>query len=291
MLDSPNWVSAAVRRTGGPVLLAERRRARTVSSTVRPFVLFVLVSLAGLPSVPVRAAIPARLEGALQQIADNYDRWAYTQIVVEKDAKGQISDKAIVRFDPSRPYAEQYTPIAIDDQPPSPRQRRKYRRQGEKRGRKIDEAAGEGAGEIRKTLGELMDFKHATVAAEDDRSVTYEVPLKHDSDRRLPPEKFRVTARVSKTTGSFETIDVRLRESMRTDLVVKITSGVGRLEFTPVAPSFPSALTQVHGSGAGSILLVPVGRSYDMVRTDFVRVKPYNERLEVKLGPLQSIDF
>jgi hypothetical protein len=42
---------------------------------------------------------------------------------------------------------------------------------------------------------------------------------------------------------------------------------------------------------SGSLLLVSVASRTEARRTDFKRVKPYSERLKVKLGPLQVLDF
>jgi hypothetical protein len=263
---------------------------RTVSFTVRFFLLVFFAACLALP-FPSRAAPPEPLARALQHIVDDYDRWAYTQTIVQRDTKGSVVSADVVRFDPSQPYAGQYRPLSIDGKLPTAGQLRKYRRKGEKRGQKIDAAESEGAEPVRQTLGELMDLDHATIVAEDADGIAFDVPLKKDGNTRLPPDKFRVTARVSKATGMFEDIDVVLRAPMRTDLVVKIKSGVGRLEFARVSPAFAPTLIRVHGNGAGSILFVSVGRTYDLVRSDFERVKPYNERFEVELGPLKSIDF
>jgi hypothetical protein len=47
----------------------------------------------------------------------------------------------------------------------------------------------------------------------------------------------------------------------------------------------------VQADGAGSILFIPIGGSFDLRRTDIPRVKPYRERLDVKIGPLKVLDF
>jgi hypothetical protein len=251
----------------------------------------VFLFLAGFIALPLRAAVPELLDAALQKIAADHDRWAYTQEVVEKDDKGKVMSEAVVRFDPSKPYEQQFTPVSVNGKPPSDHQIRKYRRQGEKRGDRLEKAEREGKEPTRQTLGELMDIGHATVVEENAQSVTYEVPLKKEGNNRLPPEKFRVTARVSKQTQAFENIVVLLREPLRAALIVKVKSGVGRLEFETVNPKFAPALTALHGGGTASILFVSVGRSYDVKRSDFKRVKPYVERFGVKFGPLKAIDF
>ena len=251
----------------------------------------VLLLAAGWTAAPLRAGGPPLLDDALGKFMGDVDRWAYTQTVVEKDDKGKVVAQAVVRFDPSRPYAEQFTPLSIDGKEPTDRQFKKFRKQGEKRAERHDQAEREGTTSVRKTLGELMDLEHATVAAETATSVTYEVPLKKEGNNRLPPEKFLVTAQVDRERGVFENIAVKLRSPIRQVLVVKIKSGEGWLEFATVDPKYSPVLTSIRGGGSGSILFVPVGRTYELKREAFQRVKPYAERFGVKIGPLKAIDY
>ena len=144
---------------------------------------------------------------------------------------------------------------------------------------------------MRKSLGELMDLGHATVAAETPASVTYEVPLKKEGNNRLPPDKFLVTVQVEKARGVFENIAVKVRAPFRQVLVVKIKSGEGALVFTTVDPRFSPVLTSLRGGGTGSIFFIPVGRTYELRREAFQRVKPYAERFGVQIGPLKSLDY
>jgi len=245
--------------------------------------------LALLP--PLEAAVPALLEGALDKVTADYDHWAYTQTTVEKNEKGKLLKRATVRFDPSKPYADQFTPLEVDGQPPTAGDFKKYRKQGEKRGERIAEAETEGTIPPRKTLGELMDLEHARMVNENDDNVTFEVPLKKEGNNRLPPEKFQVLARVSKHSGAFESIVAQLRSPLRAEVIVKIKSGVGRLEFAKVDPRYAPALATISGSGAGSIMFVPVGRSYELKRSEYERVKPFSGKFQVKMGPLKSLDF
>lgn len=242
----------------------------------------------------LRAAMPEILQDALKKLSQDTDRWAYTQTTLQKDDKGKTKSEVVVRFDPSKPYAEQYTPLKIDGEPPSESQMRKYRRQGEKRGERLEKEATTGIVETskqRKSVGELMDLDKATVASEDDKTITYEVPLKKEGNTRMPPEKFRVTARVSKELRAFESISGTLRSPIREKLIMKLSSGEGHIEFKTVDPKHPPQLTTIRGNGAGSILFVPVGRAYELRREDYKRVKPYGDRFDVQIGTLKAIDF
>jgi hypothetical protein len=244
-----------------------------------------------LAAVSLRAEVPRPLQDALQKLAADTDRWAFTQTLIEKTGDGKTKRETVVRFDPSRPYAEQYQPLKIDGKEPGESDVRKYRRQGEKRGARIEREEREGPDPKRPTVGELMDLDRATVAEENAASVTYAVPLKKEGNHRFPPEKFLVTARVSKERGAFENVAVKLREPLRQKLVLNIKSGEGSIDFAPVDPKHPPQMTAIRGGGAGSIFFVPIGRHYELKREEFKRVKPYGDRFEVKIGPLKAIDF
>lgn len=250
------------------------------------FLLFTM-----LAALPLRAETPSLLDAALKKFFANFDRWAFTQNVVEKDDKGRIVSETVVRFDPSQPYEKQYTPLSVDGKAPTEKQLRKYRKQGEKRGDRADKAEKEGKEVVSKSLGELMDFGRATVAADDGKSVTFEVPLKKEGNKRLPPEKFLVLAKVGKESQAFESIRVNLREAMRAALVVKVKKAAGQITFATVDPKFAPAAVSIHGGASGSVMFVSIGRDYDMKLTDFKRVKPYAERFGVQVGPLKALDF
>ena len=265
---------------------------------------FVLLPIAGplhLPAVgaalalaapllpPVGGAPRTLLEDALAQIAADAERWAYTETTLTKDTKGNSKGEKIVRYDPSKPYDEQYTLLKIDGQPPTESQLAKYRRTQEKKRR--DRAQRELKGLPGRSLGELVDLAHATVVEEDAAKITLEVPLRQQDNLRFPPEKFRVLARLDQARPSFENVAVRLREPLRTAVVVKLKSGELNADFTRVHPQFAPALTGLHAAGAGSVLFFPIRGSFDLRRTDFQRVKPYSERFGVKIGPLKVLDF
>ncbi len=237
-------------------------------------------------------AAPRPLEQALEKVEQNQDRWAFTQTFVERDDKGKVRETIVVRFDPSKPYEEQFTPLSVDGGPPTPAVIRRYRKEGEKRAeRRENPERSAGRRGSRPTLGELMDIERATLASEDDQRWVYEVPLRTEGNKRLPPEKFQVFAEVSKTSEAFAQIEVTLRSPMRAGVVVKIKSGAGKLQFAEVAPEYPPTLTRIEGGGVGSVVFIKVGRRYEISRSDFARVKPYQDRFEVKFGPMQTIDF
>lgn len=231
------------------------------------------------------------LEEALKKTLRDNDRWAYTETTVQLDEKGRPKERATVRFDPSKPYAEQYTPLEINGKPPTESALKKYRKKGEKRGDRIEKAERDGEDPKRKSLGELMDLEHAAVTAEDALTVTYEVPLKKEGNNRFPPEKFLVRAVVRKADSTLQLVDMKLRESMRAMLLVKVKSGEATLAFEPADPKFAPPLTKIHAVASASAFFVSIGGSYDLDRKDFKRVKPYGDRFDVQIGTMKALDF
>lgn len=225
------------------------------------------------------ADAPPPLAAAIRNYAKDAGRWAYTQHSVEFDRKGKVNKERLIRYDPSRHYDEQWTLLSEEGREPTPERAKKYSRKQAKRN------------PDRRTLGELLELKHATLVKEDADVLTYEVPLVLKNNTRLPPEKFQVFVEIDRPTQTLRNIDVKLRDSMRMALVVKVKSGGAQLEFARVLPDFGPTLTGIKAEGAGSILLVPIGGAAEVKRTEFKRVTPYDERFEVKLGPLKAIDF
>ncbi|MBI4623482.1 MAG: hypothetical protein HY736_09735 [Verrucomicrobia bacterium] len=229
----------------------------------------------------------AFLTDALEKTASDLNRWAYTESRVVRDAKGRVKIDTLVRYDPSLPYARQWTPLLVNGKPPSAADCDKYRRQGE-RAQRRDERGGS---DRRPTLGEAIDVRRATVAMEDPHQLVFEIPLRKDRNERFPPEKFQVLARLNRDLRTVENISVLLRGSFRTRLVVKVKSGEASLDFTVVDPKHPPTLTAIRGDAEASILFFSVGGELDLKRTELKRVRPYDERFDVKIGPLKALDF
>ena len=73
----------------------------------------------------------AIINDSLYKVAESLSRWAYTEHRVVRDGKGRVKSEQVIRFDPSKPFPEQWTPVQINGKPPSSRDESKYRRRGE----------------------------------------------------------------------------------------------------------------------------------------------------------------
>jgi hypothetical protein len=237
------------------------------------------------PATPAEVAL---LNETLQRVADDLRRWAYTEHRVIRDGKGRVKSEQVVRYDPSKPYAEQWSPLTIDGREPTARERARFRRRGEEAD---PERPVSSSRRSYPTLGEAIDVNRSSLAEETATHWVFEVPLRKVGNDRFPPEKFRVQARVRKEGARLENISVLLRESFRAKLVVKVKSGDASLEFAAVDPQHPPTLVSVTGDADWSILFFGSGGSLDLKRTELRRVKPYADRFEVKIGTLKAIDF
>ena len=263
------------------------------------FTLFLLAIPCAARAAPggPRVAEPAEislLNDMLHKVAADYRRWAYTEHSIMRDEKGRVKTDVVVRCDPSRPYAEQWTPLKVAGKEPSDRDRAKYRRKGEREAPPDVARPGQPRSSDptrRQSLGEVLDVARSTIASETDTHLVFEIPLKKFGNERFPPEKFQVLARLKKEGWLLENIAVRLRESFRSKLVVKVKSGEGSLDFAPVDPKYPPALVAVAGDAVASVLFVSVGGSVELKRTELKHVKPFDERFDVQIGSLKAIDF
>jgi hypothetical protein len=252
------------------------------------------------PASPAAAEppVPPLLLDALTKLSQDFDRWAYTETRMTTDTKGKPKGDTIIRFDPSKPYADQYLPLKINGLAPTEKQLKEYQKRGEKRGERLarDEAEGKAPGSDAARLrinGENapVDLPHATIASETATSVTFNVPLLRDEKTSLPVEKFELLARVNKERRAFENVSLRLRDSFRMKLVVKIQSGDANIDFTVVDPKFVPVMSDFRGGGVASVMFIKFGGQFDVKRTEFLRVKPYSEKFGVKIGPMKALDF
>jgi hypothetical protein len=239
---------------------------------------------------PGRAASPKEiswLNDSLHQVADDMRRWAYTEHRLIRDHRGRVKSEQVVRYDPSRPYAEQWTLVQVNGRAPSGREQAKYRRKGEE----ADPEKPMPARRRYPSLGEAIDVGRSRIASETKTHWVFEIPLSKAGNERFPPEKFQVQARLRKEGRLLENIAVLLRESFRSKLVIKVKSGDASLDFAQVEPGHPPTLVTIAGDVDWSIFFIGGGGSIELRRTELKRVKPYGDRFEVKIGTLKAIDF
>lgn len=279
--------------------------------------LLLMGSAAGLVAAdqPPRAATPDEvklLKDAIKNTQQDTERWAYTETTVKKVGIGKkVPGETVVRFDPSKPWAEQYTPLKVEGKEPTEKQLKQYRERGEKRGKaitkKAEQAAADAAidptlsgeagapkpiepGKKKKEKSVTADVEHPLVVNDDGETVIFEVPLV-DHGTGVPVEKIEIRAVVAKQARQVRRATMRVKEAFRMKVVAKVKEGEGSIDFTVVDPQYGPLMTSASGNLGASMLLVPVNAVFSSNRTDWQRVKPYIERLQVKIGPLELLNY
>lgn len=225
------------------------------------------------------AGAPQPLAEAVRKVAADAGRWAYAQKMVQYDGKGKLREKTVARFDPSQPYDQQWTLVEKDGKAATESQQRRFRKERSDRARN------------RQTLGELLMLDQATIVDESAATLVYEVPLRKIEGGRLPPEKFKVLMHVDRAAQTLALIEIKLRDSLRVAGVLKVKGGDGYIRFEEVKEGFAPAATDIQLGASGTIAFVKVGTRTEARRTEFRRVKPYDERFQVQIGPLKALDF
>lgn len=258
--------------------------------------------LAGLPAHGLLAAdIPPLLRQALIDASRGADTWAYTETSItkgiEKSGRKEPDKVTIVRFDPSKPYAEQFTPIQIEGRPPTKRDLKRFREQGEKRGKRLEPASSAPAPADAvsvdhtnsQTLAESLDVDRITVLSETDRVVTYDVPLRKNAELEgFPVGKFHLTVRVNKERRALEALTFHT-DKARIFLVLNITSADVSVEFATIDPKYTPAMARTVVAGSYSLFGFKKQLRIEVTHTEVKHVTPFGNRLDVRIGPLRLV--
>ena len=168
---------------------------------------------AAAPAVPIAPApgIPALLQDAMKNSAMHEGHWAFTQtdLVDVKVGKETKQQQTVFRFDPSKPYAEQFTPQLVEGHPPTAADLKKYRQKGEDRAKDLEKQQKEKERLALKNAGKLepegeaelrkyVDVDHISLLAETATEATYAIPMRKGLKAGpLKLEKLELVIRIS----------------------------------------------------------------------------------------------
>jgi len=257
---------------------------------------FLRAETAPRPATPEEVVL---FKEAMKNSSQDTEHWAYTETTTVRLNKGKEEprEETVVRFDPSKPYAEQFTPLTIGGKPPSEKELKKYRKKGEERAkeraRKAEKLGSTKNGEPQLVINDSkarMDLEHPLVVAETPDRITFEVPLV-SKDRDIPVEKFQVLAEVDREARQVKRAHLRILQSFRMKWIAKIKSGEVTVDFTVVDPKYSPVITTMSANIGASFMLIPVQARLTNTRMEWQRVEPFDNRFNVKLGPLQFPGF
>jgi hypothetical protein len=200
---------------------------------------------------------------ALGKIGLDADGLAFTETT-----RSPVDDHVTtVRFDPSKPEAERSVLLKVDGKDPKPAYLQQWRKE--------DHSPLPGLGEL-PPLASVVDLNDVRVYADETAAVVFELAVKA-SNADFPAEKFQARFRVNKTTRGFEDFSVKLREPMRVGGVAKVTDAGVEARFQTLDPALAPQAVLLKMGGGVSVLLVKVSRAFEVTRTDFKRVVPWEE--------------
>jgi len=200
---------------------------------------------------------------ALGKIGLDGDSWAFTE------TSRSFGDDQVTttRFDPSKPPDERSTLLKVDGRDPKPADLQKWRTEGG--------GALPGLGDL-PPLASVVDLNDVRVFADEIAATVFEVPVK-TAQAELPADKFAARFRVNKTHHGFEDFSVKLRESLRVAGVATVSDAGLEARFQTFDPAFAPQPVWLKMGGGVRVLFVKVSRSFEVKRTDFKRVVPFDE--------------
>ena len=233
-------------------------------------------------TLAAHAATPALLDEAIRKWIADEDHWAYTQHLRLRNGSKPVEER-IERYDPSQPLDRQWQLLSIAGHPPSAAELKSWQRRKAREQKRRDE----------QPLADYFDFGHATVAAETAETVRYDVPLRREASRRIPLEKIAVAVTVNRSRRELEELAAGLREKFHLALGAAKVENFGLdVRFRVIDEKFAAQPVEITASGwARVVLFFKLGGDAQVGWSDFKRVKPFNDRFDVKLGDLKALDF
>lgn len=251
-------------------------------------------------AAPLSPTRPELLDAAFRAFLEGQRRWAYTETHTDFAPDGKARGESVIQYDPSLPYAEQYVPVTLNGREPTAKNRRDWAERGEqlakRRLRVRDElAAAQREREFQLRLFNAdvtLDLDRATVVAEDDATVTFRIPLREAGGPEARAyDAYQLTTRVNKSRQQFEQATFRQQNRIRVG-AGKFYDGIIEVEFAASAAWLPSCPVKITRRSMNKPFFgKPVAVHSVSVRTHLRRVKPYDERFQVKLAPLRLIEF
>lgn len=200
---------------------------------------------------------------ALGKVGLDADCWAYT----ETSRSMEDDHLTTVRYDPSKPPDERSILLQVDGKIPKAAYLKEWHDEGHGALPSLGELA---------PLSSVVDVNDVRIFSDETTAVVFELPVKA-SNAEFPADKFQARFRVNKTHRGFEDFSVKLRESMRVAGVAKVTDAGFESRFQTLDPALAPQPVFLKMGGGLRVLFVKVSRAFEVTRTDFVRVKPFDE--------------
>lgn len=211
----------------------------------------------------LRAEAPALLKEIAERWLDERTLWAFTQFVRETDNNGKTVER-LERFDPSNGYDKRWRLLKLNGQVPSADEVEEW---SKKKNRKKKEP---------KSWLEFVDLENAKLREEDNRLVTYEVPLKRAAGGLFPGDKITVILTIDKSTRSIEQARASIDEPFNVALgLAQVQELDFDLQLPPDKSQVSSSTAKNHSQAEGTATAVVnrFGKRVEYTWTEFRRAE------------------
>jgi hypothetical protein len=200
---------------------------------------------------------------ALGKVGLDEDCWAFTEVSRSFDDNHIVT----VRFDPSKRPEERCILLKVDGKVPKAEFLQQWRTE--------EHEASAGLGEF-PALSSIVDVNDVRIYSNETAAIVFELPVKV-SNSEFPAGRFQARFRVNKTSRGFEDFAVRLREAMRVAGIAKVTDAGLEARFQAFDPALAPQPVLLKMDGGVRVLFVKLSRAFEVTRTDFKRVVPYQD--------------
>lgn len=207
------------------------------------------------------AEVPPLLTEAAERWADARFRWTFLQTVRERDSDGAVVVERLERYDPSRGEERRWQLLKVDGRVPTQEEWEPWnKRKNRPRPKEL------------KPLSEYLDLPNAVVLAEDERTVSYSLPLQRTVGWLVPGDKISLSVTINKETHLIERGRVEIHGPFNIALgLAKVLDLDVDLEVPEGAPATPNA---PYARGTAYAVVNKLGRRVEFSWSEFKRITP-----------------
>lgn len=210
----------------------------------------------------MRADAPPILQEIANRWADERQHWSFTQLARETDGDGVVHER-LERFDPSDGYEKRWRLLKIDGRAPTAEEI-SYWDKKKNKGRKKDP----------KNWLSYVDLDHAQLHGEDDKTLTYDVPMKRSAGGLFPGDKVSVRLTVDKQTRSIQHAQANVNEPFDVALGLAEVVDLDLNLQLPADKNAPNATAEAKAAqpqGKATAVVNKFGKRVEYTWSDFKR--------------------
>jgi hypothetical protein len=215
----------------------------------------------------LRGEVPALLQEVADNLVNEREHWAFTQLVREFDGD-RVKVERLERFDPARGWERRWQLLRLNGRTPSAEEVEAW---SKKKNRARKRAP--------KELAEYVDLAQARVAEETADRVSYKIPFRRSAGGLFPGDKVDLTLTINKDKRELERAQVGIDESFSVALgLAKIIEIDFDLEMPGNQSAPHSGEPAEQAQGTASAVVNRLGRRIEYQWSEFSRRESLPER-------------